>query len=186
MDRIYFLSLKGKMDKIRSFSIRSWYDNIGAKIKSWAIWIFIFEAIATIITGIILLSYSTSEGGPGAFFAFLLLILAVPLAILIEFVSTWLLYAFGELVEKTVDNENNTREILEILNNKENKNAKKKQDKKQTTQKQHTKNERARDEQKIPENDLFNEDGFKCPNCGNFVYYGETECTNCGEEFDIE
>ena len=30
------------------------YDNIGGKIKSWAVWIFIVEAIAAIIGGIAL------------------------------------------------------------------------------------------------------------------------------------
>ena len=28
----------------------------------------------------------------------------------------WILYAFGELVEKTADNENNTRQILKTIN----------------------------------------------------------------------
>lgn len=33
---------------------------------------------------------------------------------------------------------------------------------------------------------MFDYEKFKCPKCGKFVYYGETECKNCGEKFDIE
>lgn len=32
------------------------YENIGGKIKNWAVWIFIVEAISAIITGLILMA----------------------------------------------------------------------------------------------------------------------------------
>ena len=35
---------------------------------------------------------------------------------LVAWISSWMLYAFGELVEKTIDNENNTRNILNKMN----------------------------------------------------------------------
>ena len=64
------------------------YENIGGKIKNWAKWIFIVEAIGAIITGIVLaieediLYIFIAIGGP-----------------IVAWVSSWILYAFGELVE---------------------------------------------------------------------------------------
>lgn len=66
------------------------YDNIGGKIKGLAKAIFIIEAIVTIITGIMLLIT-----GELALFGLLILICGP----LIAWVSSWVLYAFGELVE---------------------------------------------------------------------------------------
>ena len=83
----------------------SFYENIGGKLKGWAKFIFVAEAIGAIIGGINLL-------GNDAVVAGLLLLFFGPIAALI---STWLLYAFGELVEKTAANEENTRAILKKL-----------------------------------------------------------------------
>jgi uncharacterized OB-fold protein len=76
--------------------------------------------------------------------------------------------------------------MFEILSKNEGQSTGKKADKKQTAPKPHTKAERTKSAEKLPDNDLFNDEGFKCPKCGNFVYYGESECKNCGEEFDVE
>ncbi len=81
------------------------YKNIGVKIKAWAKWIFIVEAIAAIIGGLLLIF--DGEGLIG-----FIILIAGPL---VAWVSSWLLYAFGELVEKTVANESNTRNILKKL-----------------------------------------------------------------------
>lgn len=97
--------------------IRNSYSDIGKKIKEWAVWIFIVKSVAAIITGIIgfFIIFCSWEGDDGGFIWAFLCLLAIPLAILIEFVSTWLLYGFGELIDKTVENERNTRNILDIL-----------------------------------------------------------------------
>lgn len=73
------------------------YQNIGSKIKIWAKWIFIIEALGSIITGLSMLIAST-DGDDYLFFWSL-----VPLCVgpIVAFVSTWILYAFGELVEDT-------------------------------------------------------------------------------------
>ena len=81
------------------------YENIGKKIKAWAKWIFIVEAIAAIIGGLLLIF--DGEGLIG-----FVILIAGPF---VAWVSSWLLYAFGELVEKTVANESNTRNILKKL-----------------------------------------------------------------------
>ena len=67
------------------------YDNIGGKIKNWAIWIFIVEAIAAVIGGITLIVIDSTLVG-------LLTILFGPIA---AWVSSWLLYGFGQLVENS-------------------------------------------------------------------------------------
>ncbi len=74
------------------------YKNIGKKIKGLAKATFIVEAISAVITGMILgiVWYSWGEY-EGAFVA-LGIMVGGPI---IAWVSTWLLYGFGELVDKT-------------------------------------------------------------------------------------
>lgn len=70
------------------------YDNIGRKIKGLAKAVFIVEAIAAVITGIVLMaSYLNPIIG-------LLVMVVGPL---VAWVSSWLLYGFGELIDKTCD-----------------------------------------------------------------------------------
>ena len=66
----------------------SLYADIGEKIKNWAKWIFVTEAIGAIIAGLVLAS--NSEG--------VWSVLTICFGPLVALVSTWLLYAFGELV----------------------------------------------------------------------------------------
>lgn len=81
------------------------YENIGGKLKNLAFWTFIVEAFATIITGIVLM-------GDEIFFPGLLTAILGPV---MAWISSWMLYAFGELVEKTVENERNTHAILTLM-----------------------------------------------------------------------
>ena len=78
------------------------YDNIGKKIKNLATVTFIVEAIATVIIGLVFLIDWGIEDGWWA----LLLIFFGPF---IAWASSWLLYGFGELIDKTCDIERNTR-----------------------------------------------------------------------------
>ena len=85
------------------------YDNIGGKIKGLAKIIFIIEAVGAIITGIALLITGVALSG-------LLILVCGPL---VAWVSSWILYAFGELVENsnTINNtvkkiENNTHNFI--------------------------------------------------------------------------
>ena len=77
------------------------YDNIGKKIKSLAKWTFIVEAIAAIITGISLL-----VADEDLILAGLLTFFCGPI---VAWVSSWLLYGFGEIIDKLCDIEFNTR-----------------------------------------------------------------------------
>ena len=65
------------------------YSNIGEKIKTWAKWIFIIESVCAVISSFALMGNDAALAG-------FILLFAGPLAAL---VSTWLLYAFGQLVE---------------------------------------------------------------------------------------
>ena len=82
------------------------YGNIGRMIKNLAKGIFIIEAIAAIIVGIVFLI------GEDMLLVGAIILLAGPI---VAWVSTWLLYAFGELVEKTSENESNTYDIKIML-----------------------------------------------------------------------
>ena len=83
------------------------YMDIGGKIKSWAKWIFIIEAIGLALTGFIMMLSSEY-----LIFYGLLVMVGGPFA---AWVGSWILYAFGELVEKTCENENNTSRILQLM-----------------------------------------------------------------------
>ena len=69
------------------------YDNIGGKIKSWAKVSFLVTAVIEVITGIALI---TTDEDP-AVYGWLIMILG-PIA---AWVSSWLLYGFGQLIENS-------------------------------------------------------------------------------------
>ena len=77
------------------------YENIGKKIKVLAQAIFILESIAAVITGIVL--WIDIEEGWCAIVLF-----GGPVVALL---SSWLLYGFGELIDKVCDIERNTRGV---------------------------------------------------------------------------
>ena len=77
------------------------YDDIGKKIKGLAKGIFIAEAVASFIGGVALIAIDDDLVLYG--------LLAMFIGPLVAWVSSWLLYGFGELVDKTCDIELNTR-----------------------------------------------------------------------------
>ena len=77
------------------------YDNIGSKIKGLAKAIFIVEALAAVITGIALMATDEEL----ILFGFLVMVVGP----IVAWVSSWLLYGFGELIDKASDIERNTR-----------------------------------------------------------------------------
>lgn len=85
------------------------YKDIGKKIKGLVKWIFAVEAAGMIIAGLVMLF----DYAPIAGMVFLIV------GPLVAWISSWLLYAFGELVDKTAENEANTRNILKILKEKD-------------------------------------------------------------------
>ena len=77
------------------------YGNIGKKIKGLAIAMFIAEAVTLVIWGMVLIAIDEYLIAIG-----LLMVFFGPL---VAWISTWLLYAFGELVDKATAIERNTR-----------------------------------------------------------------------------
>ena len=82
------------------------YSNIGGKIKGLAIATFVFEAIASVITGIIFAVVGLFDG------EIVLFVLGLPIIFIgpvVAWISTWVLYGFGELISKTTEVARNTR-----------------------------------------------------------------------------
>ena len=76
------------------------YDNIGGKIKGLAKTMFMVEVLGAVITGIVLCATDDLS------FAGLLTLFVGPI---IAWVSSWILYAFGELVEDVHAMRNNVK-----------------------------------------------------------------------------
>ena len=77
------------------------YDNIGRKIKIFAKASFAVEAIGAFITGIVLMAIDEDLIAWG-----IILMLLGPV---VAWVSSWILYGYGEIIEKTCEIERNTR-----------------------------------------------------------------------------
>ena len=75
------------------------YDNIGEKIKGLAKVMFIVEAIAAVIGGIVLLGYEFLAIGWLTLF----------LGPVVAWISSWLLYGFGELIDNVCTIAANTK-----------------------------------------------------------------------------
>ncbi len=80
------------------------YNDIGKKIKGLATVICVITAILFVVAGIIFMVL-------GDIFVFVGLLIMVAGA-LFSWISSWLLYGFGELIDKTCDIERNTRASL--------------------------------------------------------------------------
>lgn len=75
------------------------YNDIGGKIKSLARWTFIIGAVAALISGVATMAQIN-------FFTGLIVMFLGPV---VAFVSTWLLYGFGELIDKAGEIAQNTK-----------------------------------------------------------------------------
>ena len=78
------------------------FDNIGAKIKGLAKFIFWFLAILSVIGGIVIIvsGMSNSRGGSGNVIVSILVgLLTIALGIILSWIQNFLLYGFGELVD---------------------------------------------------------------------------------------
>ena len=128
------------------------YVNIGGKIKDWAKWIFVTESIAAIIGGICLI----------ADWEELLGIMTIIFGPVVAYVSSWILYAFGEIVEDIHAMRNKYYPQTEEQLNRETEEKAKREVEEIAYEKAQT---------------------FTCPNCQKDVYYGNPMC-ECGQTFD--
>ena len=76
------------------------YDNIGKKIKGLATVIFILEALTALISGIAFMAIDDDMIWLG--------VLTIIIGPVFAWISSWLLYGFGELIDKTADIARNT------------------------------------------------------------------------------
>ena len=149
------------------------YENIGSKLKNLAKGVFIVEALGAIITGITLLGEELLLPG----------LLTAVLGPIIAWISSWVLYAFGELVEKTVNNETNTKAMLHLMT--------KEQYKQNQAEKQETPARKM--EEPIPAQPKQTEEpavpkqpaqegSWACPVCKRKNVMFRTTCWACGTE----
>ena len=83
------------------------YNDIGKKIKGLAKCIALTGALSAIIVGIFIITKNKENALAGV-----IVLIAGPI---VTWVSSWELYAFGELIDKTCENEATTRESFDIL-----------------------------------------------------------------------
>ena len=162
------------------------YDNIGEKIKGLARATFIVEAFASVITGIVLW-VDTEEWWCA------LILFCGPI---VAWVSSWLLYGFGEIIDKLCDIEQNTRggqsktKIKETAERARKEDAKKRKLEAETRAKREAE-EKAKREAAI-EREIANIEyvDIKCPNCHEKLSFekgnSEVQCPFCDCEFHID
>ena len=86
------------------------YKNIGEKIKGLAIALFIVDAVLLVVAGLIVIF----QGVLFELFGYVLLGFLIALAgPFIAWVSSWLRYGFGELINKTTEIAENTNKKKE-------------------------------------------------------------------------
>ena len=89
-----------------------WYGEIGKKIKLWAAWMFVLGVIGAWLSAAGLFISGIAAGECMLCFYAVTVAVIGPLS---AWISTWILYGFGELIDKTCENEANTRAILAHL-----------------------------------------------------------------------
>lgn len=78
------------------------YENIGRKIKGLATTMFVIMAILYGIVGIVMMATAAEAG-------VIVGLLVMVGGFFLSWIGSWLLYGFGELIEKTCEIERNTR-----------------------------------------------------------------------------
>ena len=98
------------------------FDNVGSKLKTLAKVLFTIEIIIIVIAFIVTLLaslyrniYQYSLSDFEYFIKIVNMVKPYAIAVVVSLVSSWFLYAFGELVEKTSATEANTRNISVTL-----------------------------------------------------------------------
>ena len=151
------------------------YDNIGGKIKGWAKWMFAIEAIAAVISGFVLMAEDEDM--------ILVGLLIVVLGPIVAWVSSWLLYGYGQLIE-------NSDIIAEEYNRKNEKHEK-------VVAKNNAKKEAQRREKvkvTIANPDIADDEyiDITCPNCKEELSYtkeqvqsGDVVCPICDSHISL-
>jgi len=143
------------MDDKKEFS-KETHDSIGDKIQGLARFLFWAEIIGSIIIAIVMLYNATTAYNENREWDIFLAVLCIIGGIVVATFSSWILYGFGELIEKVSSIE------TYLYNQKDTFIA-------------------DCDEEKT---NYCKRKKFKCPTCEGEVSYGAPCCEKCGEEFD--
>ena len=139
------------------------YDNIGNKIKDLAIVVFVIEAIASVVAGIALW-VDTEEW---------IYALVVFLGPFVAWISSWLLFGFGEIIVNLDAIEHHTRLLTHPEEIKE----------MQLAEKEEKKNKKIITEK---EGNVI----VECPECGEELFFDkelvDPECPYCGATVKIK
>ena len=151
------------------------YDNIGGKIKGLAKATFIVEAIAAIIVGIVLLVEEE--------WWCTLILFCGPI---VAWVSSWLLYGFGEIIDKLCDIEHNTAMIMKPSELKKARNHHESEAKKAETATRELKKQK----EAIAEDEKAKREAAIEREIANIEYvdikYVDIKCPNCHEKLSFE
>ena len=162
------------------------YDNVGGKIKGLAKATFMVEAIVAVIIGIVLW-INTEEWWCA------LILFCGPI---VAWVSSWLLYGFGEIIDKLCDIEQNTRGGQSKTKIKETAEKVKREAVQKSKQEAEAKAKREADEkaklEAAIEREIFNIEyvDIKCPNCHEQLSFekgnSKVQCPFCDFKFNID
>ena len=143
------------------------FNEIGKKIKTVAIVLFIIVAIGSIIAGGYLIfrpgEYYDSIKTPD----YITGVIIILCGIISSLISSWILYGFGELIEKVTEIAKNT--------NKTNNNANAQNDSSQSSFSAWVSKNNAT---------KIDSDTWTCPNCGQKNANIRTVCLKCGNEIN--
>ena len=147
------------------------YTNIGGKIKVLAIVVAAIEAIALAIFGIYMWWY-TEDAFWGVFILF---------GLVISWVSSFVLYGFGVIIEKLCQIEENTGGYNKSYYNSAEQTEyvpfNEMQEEAYVDQEKYT-------DTYSTQQTYVDEDSYSCPRCKNAVYVGDNYCKVCGEKLD--
>ena len=150
------------------------YKNIGKKIKGLAIAIAAIETLLFVFLGVAMI-IETEE------FIWLAVVLGAPI---VAWIFSWLLYGFGEIIDKLTTIEEHTRK--EQIQSEEYENYE--QEKIEAEQGDWDGNYSAEGENAEDENndrpDYAEPKQYMCPTCNSTVYEGDNFCTICGQKFN--
>ena len=91
------------------------FSNIGKKIKTLAAVICWLQIIGFVIVAIIQFVLASQMGGSGATIYIITGVLTLIVGPLAAWIGSFLLYGYGELIDKTADVERNTYSILRLM-----------------------------------------------------------------------
>ncbi len=161
------------------------FANVGKAIKVFTIVMLCIECFVTVIGGIALIAVSESVG------VFFLMLIAVPVAWLLLTVLNWFLYGYGDLIDRSIETANYSKDISEYL-----KNSKITENQSTDNELQTGENEAIEVQQEINSDDKLQTDAYfnlpaekifktsqddefvKCKRCGSVIK--KYPCRKCG------